>query len=57
METILVLAYTETDGLLAKPAREALHAAATLLKSLAGSKLVIGLIGESVQAAADSIAA
>ena len=30
--------------------------AATLLKSLAGSKLVIGLIGESVQAAADSIA-
>jgi electron transfer flavoprotein alpha subunit len=38
METILVLAHTETDGSLAKPAREALHAAATLHKSLAGSQ-------------------
>jgi len=57
METILLLAHTETDGSLGKPAREALHAAATLHKSLAGSKLAIGLIGENVQAAADSIAA
>jgi len=57
METILVLAHTENDGTLAKPAREALHAAATLHKSLAGSKLVAGLIGENVQAAANSIAA
>jgi len=57
METILVLAHTETDGSLAKPVREALHAAATLHKSLAGSKLVVGLIGENVQAAANSIAA
>jgi len=57
METILVLAHTETDGSLAKTAREALHAAATLHKSLAGSKLIVGLIGDNVQAAANSIAA
>jgi len=57
METILVLAHTENDGSLAKSAREALHAAATLHKSLAGSKFVIGLIGENIQAAANSIAA
>jgi electron transfer flavoprotein alpha subunit len=56
METILLLAHTEADGSLAKSAREALHAAATLHKSLTGSKLVVGLVGESVQAAADSIA-
>ena len=57
METILVLVHTENDGSLAKPAREALHAAATLHKSLAGSNLVVGLIGDNVQVAANSIAA
>ena len=57
METILVLAHTEMDDSLAKPAREALHAAATLHKSLAGSKFVVGFIGDNVQAAANSIAA
>ena len=57
METILVLAHTENDGSLAKSAREALHAAATLHKSLTGSKLVVGFVGENVQAAAKSIAA
>jgi len=57
METILLLAHTETDGLFAKSAREALHVAATLHKSLAGSTLLIGLVGENVQAAANSIAA
>jgi len=57
MEDILLLVHTEADGSLAKSTREALHVAATLHKSLAGSKLVIGLVGESVQAAADSIAA
>ena len=57
METILVLAHTESDGSLAKSAREALHAAATLHKALAGSKFVVGLVGENVQAAANSIAA
>ena len=34
-----------------------MHAARTLNKSLAGSSLVVGLVGETVQAAADSIAA
>jgi electron transfer flavoprotein alpha subunit len=57
METILVLAHTEPDGSLAKSAREALHAAATLHRSLAGSKLTVGLVGETVQAAANAIAA
>jgi electron transfer flavoprotein alpha subunit len=57
METILVLAHTETDGSFAKPVREALHVAATLHKSIASSKIVVGLIGENVQAAANSIAA
>ena len=56
METILLLAHTENDGSLTKSAREALQAAATLHKSLAGSKLVVGLVGEIVQAAANSIA-
>ena len=56
METILLLAHTEPDGSLARSAREALHAAATLLKSLTGSQLVVGLVGENVQAAANSIA-
>ncbi|MGD0017084.1 MAG: electron transfer flavoprotein subunit alpha [Verrucomicrobiia bacterium] len=57
METILVLAHTEADGSLAKSAREALHVAATLNKALADSKFVVGLVGEDVQAAANSIAA
>jgi len=57
METILVLAHTENDGSLARSAREALHAAATLHKSLAGSHFIIGLAGENVQAAANSVAA
>ena len=55
METILLLAHTETDGSLAKSAREALHVASTLHKSLAGSQLAVGLIGENVQPAANSI--
>jgi electron transfer flavoprotein alpha subunit len=57
METILLLAQTEADGALALSAREALHAARTLKKAAADSTLVIGLVGETVQAAADSIAA
>jgi len=52
METTLVLAHTEADGSLAKPALEALGAAKTL-----GGSLVVGLVGENVQAAANSIAA
>jgi electron transfer flavoprotein alpha subunit len=57
MEAILVLAHTEAGGALAKSAREALHAARTLNQSHAGSSLAVGLVGETVQAAADSIAA
>lgn len=56
METILLLAHTEADSSLAKSPREALHAARTLNKAVAGSSLVVGLVGENVQAAADSIA-
>src|SRR3974390_2882005 len=56
METILLLAHTEADGTLAKSAREALHVAVTLHKSIPGSNLVVGLIGEDVQSAADSTA-
>jgi electron transfer flavoprotein alpha subunit len=57
METILILAHTENDGTLAKSVREAMHAAATLHRSLAGSTLVVGLVGDNAQAAANSIAA
>ena len=56
METILFLAHTETDGLLAKAALEALGAAKSLNASLTGSALIAGLIGENVQPAANQIA-
>jgi electron transfer flavoprotein alpha subunit len=56
METILLLAHTENDGTLAKSAREALHVAAAMHKSIADSDLIAGLIGENVQSAADAIA-
>ena len=57
METILVLIHTESDGSLAKSAREALRAARTLNQGINGSTLAVGLVGETVHAAADSIAA
>jgi electron transfer flavoprotein alpha subunit len=56
METILLLATTEADGSLGKPALEALGAAKQLSAGLAGSHLDVGLIGESVAAAANQIA-
>jgi electron transfer flavoprotein alpha subunit len=56
METILFLAHTEPDGLLSKSAFEALGAAKTLSAGVSGSKLIIGLIGEKVQPAANQIA-
>jgi electron transfer flavoprotein alpha subunit len=56
METILLLAHTEADGSLAKPALEALGAAKALACSLTGSALVVGLLGEQVQPAANQIA-
>jgi electron transfer flavoprotein alpha subunit len=51
MESILLLAHTEADGRLAKPAMEALAAALAL-----GGKLTIGLVGGEAQPAADQIA-
>ncbi len=56
METILFLAHTEADGTLAKPALEALGAANSLNSALAGSNLLVGLVGESVTGAANQIA-
>jgi electron transfer flavoprotein alpha subunit len=56
METILLLAHSEADGSLTKPSLEALGAAKALAAGLPGSKLAVGLIGQTVQPAADSIA-
>ena len=53
MESILFLAHTEADGSLAKPALEALQAARTLAEGMTGSTFSVGLIGETVQKAAD----
>ncbi len=50
METILVLAHTETDGSLAKPALETIAAAKTL------GAFSVGLIGTDTQTAANQIA-
>jgi electron transfer flavoprotein alpha subunit len=57
METILLLTHTVADGSPAKSTREALRAARELNKAIAGSSLFVGLVGEKLQAAADSIAA
>ena len=51
MESILVLAHTEPDGTLAKPALEALSAALAL-----GGELSVGLVGSTVEPAANQIA-
>lgn len=56
MEKILFLAHTDINGQLPKIALETLSAALQVAKDLAGSTLTVGLIGENVQAAADSIA-
>ena len=56
METILLLAHSEADGSLAKPALEALGAAKALTAGISGSKLVVGLVGQTVQPAANQIA-
>jgi electron transfer flavoprotein alpha subunit len=57
METVLLLANSESDGSLAKSALEALGAAKVLTAGIPGSKLVIGLVGQMVQPAANRIAA
>ncbi len=51
MEPILVLAHTEPDGSLAKPALEALAAALAL-----GGEITLGLVGATAQAGADQVA-
>jgi electron transfer flavoprotein alpha subunit len=56
METILLLVHINADGTLPKAAFEALHAARTLNATLADSRLVIGLVGEDCQAAANQLA-
>ncbi len=51
MEIVLLLAHTEADGSLAKPALEALTAAQSV-----GGTLVVGLIGHDIRPAANQIA-
>jgi electron transfer flavoprotein alpha subunit len=55
METILFLAHTEADGSLGKAALETLTSAKSLATGLAGSPLVAGLVGGTVQPAANQI--
>ncbi len=57
MEKILFIAHTDANGLFPKVALEVLSAALQVQKGLAGSTLTVGLVGENVQTAADSIAA
>ena len=59
METILVLAHTEPDGTVGRPALEALAAASALAADLGNAPVVVGFVGlggADVQKAADSIA-
>lgn len=56
METILFLANTEADGSISKPSLETLATARVLRSTLPETALVVGLIGENVQPAADHIA-
>jgi len=56
METILFLAHTEPDGSLAKSGLEALAAAQAMAGSLGGARLVVGMVGGDVRAAAIVIA-
>jgi electron transfer flavoprotein alpha subunit len=51
MERVLLLAHTDSDGTLPKPALEALTAAREL-----GHPIVVGLMGADVKAAADGLA-
>src|SRR5581483_7530382 len=55
-QTILLLLHTEQDGHLTANAREALQAAEFLRRGIPGSGLCVGLVGENLQSAADSIA-
>jgi len=56
MEKILCIAHTQTDGTVPSVALEALGAAVRLMKQLDGATLSVGLIGQNVKTAADSVA-
>jgi electron transfer flavoprotein alpha subunit len=56
MERILVLAHTEADGSLSKPAFEAVGAARELCGALSGAAFSVGLVGKSVDAGANTLA-
>jgi electron transfer flavoprotein alpha subunit len=56
METLLLLAHTEADGSLGTAALESLAAAKSAGAALPDSKLLIGLIGSTVQPGADQVA-
>ncbi len=57
METILLLTNSEADGALSKASLETLGAAKRLAEAMPGSKLVVGLVGQAVQPAANRLAA
>ena len=56
MDSILYLAHTQPDGSLSKGALEALTAAKELSAQLGSADLLVALLGEDVQSAADAIA-
>ena len=56
MEKILYLAHVDQNGDLPKVALETLSGALQIVKEIAGSTLTVGLIGENIQAAADTLA-
>lgn len=56
METILFLASTEADGTLSQGALETLGATRALAAGLPGSHMIAGLVGATVQPAANQIA-
>jgi electron transfer flavoprotein alpha subunit len=56
MQTVLVLAHTDADSALPRAAREVLTAALQVVEQLADARLLVGLIGSDVNAAADCIA-
>jgi electron transfer flavoprotein alpha subunit len=57
MENLLVLTSVEMDGSLAKSALEAIHTAQSLAQALNLAGFTVGLVGETVQRATDSVAA
>ncbi|MDD5284495.1 MAG: hypothetical protein PHD54_01440 [Desulfuromonadaceae bacterium] len=56
MEKILCIAHTQPDGNLPSVALEALGAAVRLVQQLDGATLSVGLIGQNVKPAAESVA-